>query len=314
MQDAVGLEALQQRIAVPRLQGVGHVVGPWRVGVPHHAQAEEGGHDGQAQAAVTLDEVLDRGEHSVARPALPRRRPPVGQPTRAHPGLAGEQVAALDRRLAVLGGDQVRGEVVVAAPVRPADVVEEQQRQCRALRALADDAQLLADGEVVVVTVDDRGVGQRDRLERLVARRTHQLEVGPALVEGDELLLRRGVDGPHARAARRRPVEQEPGQVARIGPDLDDGLGLRRVQAGDQHLGVVEQRRAPVSWFVRVGVEVECEPAHEGAAVYRRPPPHARAGVSADAMTRKPGRERSAARRWPPQRPLRSAGSRPRNA
>jgi hypothetical protein len=40
--------------------------------------------------------------------------------------------------------------------------VEQQQRQLRAGRALADQAQLLADGEPVVVAVDDHGVGQLD--------------------------------------------------------------------------------------------------------------------------------------------------------
>ena len=53
--------------------------------VPDHAEAEEGGHDRQAQAAVALDEVLDRGQHAVARAALARRRPAVGQPAVAQP-------------------------------------------------------------------------------------------------------------------------------------------------------------------------------------------------------------------------------------
>ena len=52
VQDAVGLQALEQRVAVPRLQDRGDRVGPGRVGVPDDAEAEERGHDRQPQAAV----------------------------------------------------------------------------------------------------------------------------------------------------------------------------------------------------------------------------------------------------------------------
>ena len=131
---------------------------------PDHAEAEEGGHDRQAQAAAARDEVLDRGQHAVARAALPGRRPAVGQPAGAHARArrgTGRRPRSIGWRCSA--GISVGREVVVAAPVRPADVVEEQQRQRRARRALADQPQLLADGEVVVVAVDDHRVGQRDR-------------------------------------------------------------------------------------------------------------------------------------------------------
>ena len=93
----------------------------------------------------------------------PRAPPSAGRAARpgARPGLAREDARRAARdRLAVLLGDQLGREVVVAAPVGPADVVEEQQRQLGAGRALADQPQLLADRVVVVVAVDDHRVRQ----------------------------------------------------------------------------------------------------------------------------------------------------------
>jgi hypothetical protein len=54
---------------------------------------------------------------------------------------AGKQAAALDRRLSVVGRDLIGRVVVVAARVRPADIVEQQQRRLRArlLRPVAED-------------------------------------------------------------------------------------------------------------------------------------------------------------------------------
>jgi hypothetical protein len=173
----------------------------------------------------------------------------------------------------VLGGDLVGCEVVVAPRVRPADVVEEQQRQARALRALTDDPQLLGHRVVVVVAVDDRGVGQRDRPQRLVARGPDELEIRALLVEGDELLLGRRIDRPDACLGARGPLQQQPREIAGVRADLDHGPRPGRVEARDQQLRVVEQRRAPAPGLVGVGIEVQIEPVHEGAAVYRRVSP-----------------------------------------
>ena len=43
----------------------------------------------------------------------------------------------------MLSGDLLRGEVVIAPRVGPAHVVEEQQRQLTAPRALGDETQLV---------------------------------------------------------------------------------------------------------------------------------------------------------------------------
>ena len=68
--------------------------------------------------------------------------------------------------------------------LRPADVVEQQQRE-RAARTGApkDDPQLGGDGVVVVVAINDERVGQDDALQRIVAGRPDELEVVAFVVE-----------------------------------------------------------------------------------------------------------------------------------
>ena len=74
-----------------------------------------------------------------SRAAAPR----YGRPPARIPGSSGMQPAALVDRLAVLRRDQLGRVVVVAAGVRPADVVEHQQRQLARPR-VGDQPQLLA--------------------------------------------------------------------------------------------------------------------------------------------------------------------------
>ena len=102
--------------------------------MPDGAEAEERRDHGQAQPVALRDEVLDSGEHAVLGPALARRRVGVGQAVRraarARRGTA--RLPLSGGRLAEPVGNQLGGEVVVAAGVRPGHVVEEQQRQVRA--------------------------------------------------------------------------------------------------------------------------------------------------------------------------------------
>jgi hypothetical protein len=127
--DAVGLEPRQQRVAIPRVQQLGHGPGPRRARAPDDAEPEERRHDRQPQTLALGDEVLDGRQHAVARTALARGGAAVGQPAEADPGLRRVQSAALVDRLAVLGGDLLGREVVVAASVRPPHVMEQQQRE-----------------------------------------------------------------------------------------------------------------------------------------------------------------------------------------
>ena len=257
LMDAVGLQALQHRVAIERVEDPRDIVRPRRVAVPDRAETEEDRHDGQAEPVAGGDEVLDRGEHAVALAAFAGRRARIGQPAGCEAGLSGREPAAVaGQRLPGLGGDLLGREVVVAAAVGPADVVEQQQRQRGALGALADQPQLLADREVVVVAVDDRRVGQRDRREGGEARLADQLELGVVARERLQAGLRRRVDRADAGPRAGRPVDEHAREVAGERTHLDHPPGARGVQAGQQDLGRLGQRHPPVLGVVEVGVEV----------------------------------------------------------
>jgi hypothetical protein len=132
VQHAVVLQPRKQRVAVPRLEDVGDRRRPWRRLRPDDAEPEERRDDREPQPVALGDEVLDGGQHAVARPTLAPRRVAVRQASRADALDAREQPRPLLDRLQVLGRDEARVVVVVAARVRPADVVEDQQRQLAA--------------------------------------------------------------------------------------------------------------------------------------------------------------------------------------
>ena len=257
MQYAAGLEPLQQRVAIPRLDDPRDGVGPRGVFAPGNAEAEEGGHDRQPQPLAARDEVLDRGQHAVALPALLARLVPVRQPAGPHPGHAREQAGPLVDRPAVLGRDHLGVVVVVAAGVRPGDVVEQQQRERAVAGALGDQAQLLAHRVVVVVAVDDRRVGYRYAAQRVVARLAEQLELRMGALELDKRCPRTRVDGRDADAAAGSPAHERSGQVARVGPHLDHRPHLRGLEQREDQLGEREQRGAPVAGVIRVRIDIE---------------------------------------------------------
>ena len=64
------------------------------------------------------------------------------QPALVMPGSPGVEQGVAGERLAVLGRDPLGRVVAVAAGQRPADVVQQQQRQARARRSLGDQPQL----------------------------------------------------------------------------------------------------------------------------------------------------------------------------
>ena len=274
MEHAVRLEPREQRVAVPRVEHVGHRGRPGRVGAPHDAEAEERRHDRQAQAVARGDEVLDGGEHAVAWTALARRGSAVRQAAGPDSRLVRMQAAALVDRLAPLRRDAVGRVVVVAAPVRPADVVEHEQRQVGA-GALGDEAQLLADREVVVVPVDDHRIRRRQVRQRGQAGLTHQLQLRARLGQAHQPLLRRRVDRDHARARPRGPVDQDLREVARVRADLDDRARAGRVEAREQDLGQVLHRVPPAAGIAGVGVDLRLGSLHERASVSAALPPSA---------------------------------------
>ena len=255
--DPVRLEPSKDRVAIVGLDQLGHRAGPRCSLVPDHPQAEERRHDREPHARALRDEVLDGGQHPVAGAALLLGRPGERKAAWVEARLAREQSGALDHRLAVRLGDGLGRVVAVAARVRPADVVQQDQRQLVAIGLLRDQAQLFANGVVVVVAVENHGVGARKCLERVVARLADQLELRALRRQLHEFLLRSGVDGRHPRPRARGPVEQQPRDVAGVRAYLDDRARLRRVQACDHQLGVVGERGAPAPRVVLVGVQFD---------------------------------------------------------
>src|SRR3954469_22002834 len=126
--DPVRLEALDQGIAVERVQELGHRVRPRGVGVPDGTKSEERRHGRQAQAIPALHEVLECRDGPVSGAPLPLRRPDVREPAVLRDaGLSRGQIDLVGQRLAVLLGNALRRVIGVAAGMRPRDVVEHQE-------------------------------------------------------------------------------------------------------------------------------------------------------------------------------------------
>ena len=150
--------------------------------------------------------------HYAARP-LPGRN--VGKAARrcAAPVLPGITLGCPRprNRVAVALGDLRGVEVVVAATVGPADVVEEHQRQLRPGRPLVDQPQLLGHGPVVVVAVQDHHVGHWNPGQRLDAGLTHQLQLRALLFQLQQARLGVGIDGQHRGVPVRGPEHRAAG-------------------------------------------------------------------------------------------------------
>ncbi len=138
-------------------------------------------------------------------------------------GVPGGQTPACVR-LAELLWDSLRRVVEVAAPVGPADVVHEQQRQRRIglARRLGQHLQLVIDGVPVVVAVDEGRVHRRQAREHVVAQRAVEVVAAAELA----LLLarvehRQGIDHVQLRLGP-EVIEQHRGGLSPKRPDLDD--------------------------------------------------------------------------------------------
>ncbi len=94
MRHPVGLQPLEQRVAVPGLDDRGNRVGPRRVLVPEDAEAEERRNDGQAQALGAGPRSPRARSDAVARPALPLRRPLEGHAAGGDAGLPGARATS----------------------------------------------------------------------------------------------------------------------------------------------------------------------------------------------------------------------------
>ncbi len=141
----------------------------------HDREPEVDRQDHDAQRAVVLgDEVVERGHHAVARPALLERVAHRGvEPAALEQLLAARAHALLRVRLAELLGDLLGRVVEVAPAVGPQHVVHDQDRQrsAGAPSAVGEQPELVVHGVPVVVAVDERRVHRRERREDVEAQR-----------------------------------------------------------------------------------------------------------------------------------------------
>ena len=237
MVNTARLQPLENRIAIPRIKDPGELTRIGRAEGPDRAEAEERGYHCESQVLASVDEIVDRRPHAVAWPTLASRRTRVRKSPLHQPWVAGHEAALSSRhRVAVVGRDLLGVEIVVAPAVGPAHVVEQQERQFGAGGPPSDCRKLVADRVVVVVAVDDHDVGQRDLEECVEAALANQLERRRCVIELCQRLLRRGIDREHGRPAARRPVDEDPGQIARERADLGHRPRADRIQAGDDQL------------------------------------------------------------------------------
>src|SRR5579884_2482028 len=215
------------------------------------------------------DEVLDRREHAVAGTALVRGGARIREPTRVNAGIAGEQTPVLaDHRMTVLVRDQAGLEVVVPATVRPPHVMEQQQRQLIRRRSRVEHTQLVTDGEIVVVAVEDHHVREGELLERDLARLADQIQRRGALRELHQRLLGGGVDRGDAGPRRPSggPVEQHAGQIAGICADFRYRPRPDRFQARQDQLRQLCEREPVPPRIAHIRIEVGGGGGHRGAS------------------------------------------------
>ena len=164
--------------------------------------------------------------------------------------------------MTVLGRYAVGRPVGVAPSVRPAHVVQDEERQRTRRGPLGDQAELPAHRVVVVIAVDDRGVREPEPLQRVMASRPHELEIGPLTRELLELRLWGRIDRRDRRAAAVGPCEELAGEVSGVRAHLDDEPRVDRVEQRHHDLEGVRQRVPPVAGVVSAKLR------HPGGPVY----------------------------------------------
>ena len=213
------------------------------------AEAEEHRHDDQPQPLAARDEVLDRGEHAVALPALALGRARVGQAAGAsaparrgrarrgcRPAAAGSPRGSARRRSSRRGARAASTTSWKSSSGSSAPGARSPISRSSSLHR-----------PVVVVAVDDDRVRQlRELRQRGEARLADQVELGVLLGERHEPGLRRRVDRPRpARPRPCRPLDEHPRQVAGERADLGDRPHAGRVEARQHQLRVTAPSRRP---------------------------------------------------------------------
>ena len=109
VEDAVGLEPRQHRVAIPGREQRGDRVGPGASRRQTTPRPKKAGTTASRSSSRPATKSSTAVSTPLRGPPSRAAAPAVRQPARADPGLVGEQPAALVDRLAMLGGDLLAG-------------------------------------------------------------------------------------------------------------------------------------------------------------------------------------------------------------
>jgi hypothetical protein len=141
--------------------------------------------------------------------------------------------------------------------------VDDQQRDLAVGGSVLDQLEVLADGVVVVVAVEDHGIRKLDMAKRLVAALIQELELRVLVRELHELALRVWIDRRDPCIPARTPGEQLAGQAAGERADLRNGPRPCRIEARKHDLRQVGER---ITELLRVDLVVRR--VHAGDRAY----------------------------------------------
>jgi hypothetical protein len=140
-------------------------------------------------------------------------------------------------------GEEVRGIIGIAASPRPCDIVEDDEGETRAIATSDDRGELSGNGVVVVITVDDVGVTRLDVTQTFGAAAADQLNRREPRQDVEQRRRRFGFHRVDSGGARLGPLPQDGSERARVGTDLHDGVHAADVEALENELVKIGERR-----------------------------------------------------------------------
>ena len=139
--------------------------------------------------------------------------------------------------MAMGGRDLFRRVIEVSPPVRPADVVEDQHRQRRAVasRGPGKHPELVVHGVPVVIAVDERDVDRRQLRQHVVADvAVEDVATGEPLLVLGRVELGDRIDHVELGVGT-EPFEHQRGRLSAQRADLDDAPRARRLEHRPDH-------------------------------------------------------------------------------
>jgi hypothetical protein len=246
---SVLLHAREQDVVGERLQHRRDFLGPRRLARIHDPEAEEARNEFETKLRVLDHEIFDRGADAVLLAPLFEReghRRNVAEAAGYEVRSAEADAACVRIGVARALGDPLRGVIHVAPRAGPTYVVFEDEERTPTLVLMGEDRlELLPNGVVIVIAVDDVGVDLAERVDRLEARLLEEGKVRRAfvlLVERDRHGLRRGIDADQLSPRATCVVAKRLREFAVLGADLGDGPSARKLQAAHDDLSEVRQR------------------------------------------------------------------------